>query len=178
MWFTQVGIHPVDTGNFSGHLHGLCNNFIRSTICLTPQSLKQTHVALVSWKNEKHLFDRYKPLFLRSLRCSVKDLVQYRFQSTILKLLSWWDIAKDTLSNLTSRDTNSIMQSVTANTSRSSLRTDPSTAYTYCTLPQPFPYKNSNMYHRNNIALFYSVARPRRDKTWMLEGVRKEQPGS
>lgn len=140
-------------------------------------SVPQRDVVLVSWKNEKHLFHRYKHLFWRSLRCSAKALVQYGFQSTILKLMSWWDMAKDRLSNLASRNTNSIMISVTENTSRSSVRTDLTTAYTYCTHPQP-SYKNSNMYHTSNVLLSYSKARPWRGKTWMLEGARNEQPGS
>ena len=181
VWFTQVGVRPVDIGNFSGHLHGPCNIFIRSTICLIPtkpQFLTQRNVALVSWKHEKLRFHRYKHLFLGSLRCSAKALVQYGFQNTLLKLLSWWDMAEDRLSNLTSGDTNSIMKSATENTSGSSVKTDMSAAYTYHAPHQSFPYQNSNMYDTNNIPLFHSVARPHRGETWMLEGVRNEQPGS
>lgn len=155
--------------------------FIRSTVCLIatkPQSLKQRDVALVSWNNENHLFHRYKHLFQWSPRCSAKAFVQYGFQRTTLKLLSWCDMVKDRLSSLTSRDTNSSMKSISKNTGRSSVRTCLSTAHTCCTLPKSFPYKNSNMYHTNYIPLFYSVARPGRHKTRMLEQGRDEQAGS
>lgn len=155
--------------------------FIRSTVCLIatkPQSLKQRDVALVSWNNENRLFHRYKHLFQRSPRCSAKVFVQYGFQRSTLKLLSWCDMAKGRLSSLTSRGTNSIMKSISKSPSRSNVRTCLSIAHTCCTLPKSFPSKNTNMYHTNYVPLFYCVARPGRGKTQMLEGVRDKQVGS
>lgn len=98
-------------------------------------SVLQRDVVPVSWKKEKCPFHRYKNLFQKSPRCSAKALVHYGCPSTILKLLSWWDMAKATISSPISRGTNSIMVSVTDNTGGSNVKADLSTSYTAVLLP-------------------------------------------
>lgn len=108
-------------------LYGSCNIFlIRSRVCMIttkPRSLKHRDIAPVSWENT-HLFQRHKHLLQRSLRCSAEASVQYGFSVAILKLLFWQDGAEDRLSKLTARDTQTVMNSVTENTSGSSTRTN------------------------------------------------------
>lgn len=89
-------------------------------------------------------------------------------------------LAKARFSSLTSRGTNSIMVSVTENSSGSSVRADLRASYTRCTPAQPPPWKTINTCQTKHEPLFYSLQDRQEVKgeCWKNVGMSSQVPRS